>query len=648
MISAIQHALLGLAIAALAGAALRVASLTGARGLDRVLAALPLAAAAAVGEGLLLGLARLGTSPVALTLAAGATWPRARTRLPAPSPRPLDELRGWWGGLGPAGRALVGALAGVLVAQTAFLLRFPAIGEDGLTYHLADVAGWVQNGRPGSVIDYFDDLPTGSYPITNEVLLSWPVGISRGLVPITLWPVASLAMLCVAGWRGLRLLELPAWIAALAVTALVASPLVIPQAAGPFTDLPATAWLVVAAALCAGVRSHPALLAPAIVAAGLAVGTKTTALAPVVAALAVAAFVARRDLRSLAGPLALAALVALLVGGTWFVRNLIVHGSPLWPLVATPFGDPVPPVLGEVDGRLIADLGSLGERGEAYLATGGTIVLLAGAALAPLLARRREVALASAIAMLCVLIWASAPYTGFPRGPLFDSLAVGATRYLIPGLVAATLALALAARRRGPGAAIAVLLLAGAVVWNLERDLALGFPYLPSARFLLAGLVAGAAVGGLAGALARPSPPPRWALPVAAAAASALLALPASGYVDRHMRVGQFAFDYGRWIADRESYADTERAISWVGAVNAALAGDHLRHPVRLLPRRESCTRLLERVGEEWVVVPLDPVEAAVEVPPASGRRLERIQRCLAATQPVYVGAAHAVYGPPR
>jgi hypothetical protein len=60
--SALLHALLGLSVVALSGAALRLASLTGARGLDRVLAAAPLAAAAAVLEALLLGLAGLGAS----------------------------------------------------------------------------------------------------------------------------------------------------------------------------------------------------------------------------------------------------------------------------------------------------------------------------------------------------------------------------------------------------------------------------------------------------------------------------------------------------------------------------------------------------------------------------------------------------------
>jgi hypothetical protein len=651
VISVLFHALLGLSVAALAGAALRVASLTGARGLDRALAALALGAAAAVGQALLLGLVRLGTSPVALSLAAGGTWLAARACLAAPSPRPLDELRDWWAGLGAPGRALVGAGAGALLAYTSFALRFPAIGVDGLTYHLPDVAGWVQNGSPGSAIDYFDELPTGSYPVTNEVLLSWLVGISRGLMPITLWPVATLVILALAGWRGLRLLGVPARAAGLAAAAFAASPLLLAQASVPNTDLPGTTWLVVAAALCAGVRSHPALLAPAIVAVGLAVGTKATPLVPAVAALAVAAVAARGSLRALVTPLALALAAALLVGGIWFARNVVVHGSPLWPLVAGPSGDPVPFVLRQIDGRLISDLGSLAGRESHYLdVLAGGVALIAGALLAPLLARRRAVALATAIAVLCVVVWASGPYTGYPRGPQYDTLAAGATRYLLPGLAAATLALALAARAGGLRAGVAMLVLGAALAWSVERSLALGFPSLPSAGLLIAGLALGAVTGLAAGGLARLPTPREPVLAVGLAAGCALLSLPAAGYVDRHLRVDVLVPDYVRWIGGHESFDRSDRAITSVGGVNGALAGPHLRHPVRLLPADESCRELRRRAQREWVVLPrpVRPVvNAIVRAPPASTRRLNRLRGCLAETPPAFEGSEHLVYGPP-
>lgn len=647
MTAAAQHALLGLSIAALAGASLRLASLTGSSGIDRVIAALPLAAAAAVLEALALGLLGLGTDPLALGGAAAATWLLARACVPAPSARAAEELAAWWRGRGPLARMGAGALAGALLAFGAWALRYPAIGEDGLTYHLPAIAGWVQSGSPGSVIDYFDDLPTGSYPITHEVLLSWSVGISRSLVAITLGALAAFVVLVAASWRALALLRVPPLVAGLAVAALALSPIVVVQLNGLYTDLPALAWVAVGGALCSAVPARPAMLAPAIVAAGLAVGTKATPLAPVVAALAAAAWLARGDLRPLARPLALAALAALLVGGTWFLRNVVVHGSPLWPLVATPFGDTVPPVLEQVDGRLISDLGSIPARGAEYAAVlAGAIPLLAGALVAPLLARRRAVAVAAAVTAACLVVWASAPYTGYPRDPRFDSLAAGAVRYLLPAIAVSALTVALAARGEGRRAYLPALVLLAAVVWNLARDLKLGFPILPSAGVLVAGAFAGVLVGLAAQPRTVVRVLPRPALAAILALAGALLALPAGGYVDRHMRVSAIAGGYASWIAAHPAFRDGERPISAAGAVNGALVGDRLRHPVRLLPAEESCARLRRRVREEWVALPLPQPDPLLELPPASLRRLERLRSCLAGMSPVYRDSLHLVYGP--
>ena len=60
------HALLALSVAALAAASLRAAGALGAVGLERAVAAAPIAVSLAVAWSLLLGLAELGTSPWAL------------------------------------------------------------------------------------------------------------------------------------------------------------------------------------------------------------------------------------------------------------------------------------------------------------------------------------------------------------------------------------------------------------------------------------------------------------------------------------------------------------------------------------------------------------------------------------------------------
>ena len=122
---AAHQILLALAVAALAGAALRLASTTGARGLVRVVAAAPLGASIAVLETLALGLPGLGGSPVALSLAAGATWLAARTWLPAPEPRPRDELTAWWREAPPLLRYSLVAVLGAWLAWAIWLVRYP-------------------------------------------------------------------------------------------------------------------------------------------------------------------------------------------------------------------------------------------------------------------------------------------------------------------------------------------------------------------------------------------------------------------------------------------------------------------------------------------------------------------------------------------
>src|SRR3954469_4521756 len=180
-----HHLLLGVAVAALAAAALRLAAAAApAGGLARAVAAVPLFGAGAVLSALLLGLVGLGASPVALTLAALACWLGARAGIAAPAVSPWVDLERWWRGLPPAARAAFGALAGLVVVYAVWLTRYPYVGVDGLGYHLPDVVAWVGDGRPGSRNHVLPLIPVECYPITDEVLVTWFVGISRGFAVI--------------------------------------------------------------------------------------------------------------------------------------------------------------------------------------------------------------------------------------------------------------------------------------------------------------------------------------------------------------------------------------------------------------------------------------------------------------------------------
>jgi len=123
-------ALCALSVAALLGAGLRVAARTGSVGLERFVAAAVVAGAAAVIEALALGLIGLGSSPVALPLAAGATWFVAQRRLPAPRPRPRAEVAAWWRRLSAPQQLAFGAAAGAGVFLLAWSLFHPYISLD--------------------------------------------------------------------------------------------------------------------------------------------------------------------------------------------------------------------------------------------------------------------------------------------------------------------------------------------------------------------------------------------------------------------------------------------------------------------------------------------------------------------------------------
>jgi hypothetical protein len=235
------------------------------------------------------------------------------------------------------------------------------------------------------------------------------------------------------------------------------------------------------------------------------------------------------------------------------------------------------------------------------------IVLLGGAALAPLLRlRERAVWLAWGAAMASLVIWLNAPFTGVP--PVSVRLNEGVfstTRYLLPALAASVLALGLAAAGRGAGAVVARLVLAAAAGIALVQAFRLGFPAMPSAWTPIAGAVAGVALAAAAHALrTRRSPLAgtrlRPALLASALGLGALLAVPASGYVKRHAESRVLASGVSRWIAARP---DDRRPVASAPIVIATLAGDRLRHRLRPIPVRTTCAGMRARARAGYVVL---------------------------------------------
>ena len=644
-----QHALLGLAALALGAAAVRAASLTGARGLERLVAAAPVAATAACLWCVALGIVGLGSSPIALPLAAGLTWMLVRRRVPAARPSLGSERREWWSQRSRRERAAWGAAAGASLALCMWLLRYPYVGNDGVTYHLNTVVDFVRSGTPTDLVGATYAFPTSNHPLTNELLLSWPISIARSFVPATLWTPAALALAGVASWVGLRSLGVPRGARELAVASLCLLPLNLEHLGEPNSDTPALTWLVCAAALAAGAPRRPALLVPAVLAGGLALGTKTTVLWPLLVALGLGAWFARGRLRPLARPLALAFAAALVVGGYWYARNTVDHGFPLWPFIATSWSDPLPRLL-ELFSHTFLERPRVTLEGRTvdYVETlAGALVLIPAALLLPLLARSRELLAAAGVSAVALFLWANAPITGLGDVIGLEDFAISALRYLLPAMAAVVCTVALVARGGGRHARVAAFLLAVAVGWNLVAAAQLGFPYLPGLGTLVVGALGGAlfallfARGRVRRRRGRRSP---VRAVLAALLAGALLAAPASGWVERHGRVARTQdTEIVNWFATSGHLDDHDEPLAFTRIRYAPLAGDRLRRRLDLIPEREACATARRR---GWAVF-----GAAFDLPVrgSPGERFPEIapvERCRFRDRPAYGSDLFRVYAP--
>lgn len=238
------------------------------------------------------------------------------------------------------GLAIVAALAWRLVLA----IRLPILDFDGLAYHVVTVDVWLQDGHIGRVPQR---IWSDAYPANGELITTWLMLFSgtdalaslTGLIPL---PLAAIA---VAGFSR-ALGAQPKW-AALSGLVIAAMPAVIVKANSTYIDnlgvaYVAAAWLFGLRALEAhDSRRRRALLLLTGIAAGLAAGTKATLVLPVAGVGAVAFFAAILAKRRPASAntidgLALV-LPGLVLGASWYVKNIVVFANPLWPFSVGPF-----------------------------------------------------------------------------------------------------------------------------------------------------------------------------------------------------------------------------------------------------------------------------------------------------------------------
>ncbi len=413
------------------------------------------------------GVLTRGTVVVAALL-----WLGAASRVPAAVGSARDESAN---PEPPEGRAERAArlLAGAAVAAIGLLVLAFARSQlvttsssiDFATFHLPNVAEWIQTGSIWQVSAFLPDVAPGNYPNSGDVIL----------LSVTLpWSNDFLAQLSIYPFYllgGVAIYALARELGARAPAAATAACLVL---ALPALIVSSLSHGIVDAILMFGFASGclflvrwqrtraNADLVLAGLALGLAFGTKWYGISSVFVVVAVwvaAGLLARRPLRRLVRDSVLLGGVIMLVGGIWLLRNLIISGNPFFPVALAPGGltifDAPPDVIRERAGDSISDyLGDWDAWREfivpAYrraLAAPGLLLVAGGIMAGAVWARARlrpgaqsavrpssTVGVALLLAPLLVAVYSVTPYTA--GGPEIPPVLVGAdSRYLLPAMI---------------------------------------------------------------------------------------------------------------------------------------------------------------------------------------------------------------------
>lgn len=416
-------------------------------GLRAVIAAVAGASAATVE---LVGLGAVGLlarGPVlAAALAGGALagwWARSRPGAvdegeagPAVAPEP-----GWVRALA-VGAA--GATSGLWVVQAVRALRTGITDFDSVNYHLTHAAAFVESGSIGGAHAAMADPFHAFHPMGQSLLAAGTMALAGTDQAVPLLHLGWLALALAAAWalgrpRGAGYACVAVVAAALALPALAAF------AGSATTDQPSVALALAAAALLGAVRERPQLVAVAGLAAGLAAGTKLSAVPVIVALTAVVVMTGVLPARRLL----VFGGAAVATGGAWYVRNIVIAGSPL-PAMDLPGLRRTPtPVFDAVDDTLLDAVGAVGP-GEvarallrAYTAPGLVLALVVlGVAAAAVLRggpTRRLLGLAGLVGAAAYLVTPLSGTTTVPGLPPGFFVMANA-RYAVPALALAGVA----------------------------------------------------------------------------------------------------------------------------------------------------------------------------------------------------------------
>lgn len=274
-----------------------------------------------------------------------AAWWFARSR-PSRVDAPNDEvhqrpsLEGDWSE--PSNRggppvvvlavAAMGILAASWLTRTVDAYNHGMTNTDTLWYHMPFAARFAQTASITS-LHFVDANPViPFYPANSELFHALGIIFMGNDVLSPLLNLGWLGLLLLAAWCAGRRFGV-GWLSVMGAAVLLDTPgLVATQPGGAYTDIVGLALLLASVAFLidgegaeSPVRRYSIGLAA--LAAGLALGTKFTLVAPVALLTVGVVVVARRGRRLEEGGVWV--LLVALVGGYWYVRNVLFVGNPL-------------------------------------------------------------------------------------------------------------------------------------------------------------------------------------------------------------------------------------------------------------------------------------------------------------------------------
>ncbi len=248
----------------------------------------------------------------------------------------------------PAVAIAVLLVLGTLAWRLFLVLRLPVVDYDGWSYHLVFVDVWLQHD---ALVDVLQRPWTAGYPADTELLTTWLAAFTRTDALAGLTSLAPIPLAIVATTGLARELGASRTMALLAGLLLGMTPALVALAGTTYVDASSAATVI--ATWWLGLRvirrerdGSAALLLG--VAGGLALGTKGTNVLLVAPVLTVAGIVLLRDLlarrgQGIGAPIArlgLLVLPVLALGASWYLKNAVEFGNPLYPFAMGPLPGP--------------------------------------------------------------------------------------------------------------------------------------------------------------------------------------------------------------------------------------------------------------------------------------------------------------------